>query len=311
MTSPIVSIIMPTYNHEAYISEAIESVLMQETEYSYELLINDDCSTDNTRNIAKDYAKNFPDIIKLVYPETNQGLLKSYKRLMEIAEGKYIAILESDDIWTDKFKLQKQISFLETHDDYSLVVGNCLCINHAGEVIGSKIINFDEKLNGYWYEDLLCENPVGALTICFRKSTFDEYCCIDDYISKKFMTFDYPLLLSLAANSKCFCINEIIAHYRVLETSISNTAIYKKSIVFEDSVCEIQDYIMQKFGKRNLDEFRYNECRIRKYIEKTLKFNKVFDFIKYARKLHSHEFKYKMMHYFPLLWYVQHKIRVK
>lgn len=311
MNSPIVSIIMPTYNHEAYITESIKSVLMQKTEYSYELLINDDCSTDNTRNIAKEYAKNFPDIIKLIYPETNQGLLKSYKRLMEIAKGKYIAILESDDIWTDKFKLQKQISFLENNEDYSLVVGNYMRINHAGEIIEPKFINMRENLNGYWYEELLCENPIGAVTICFRKNTFDKYCSIDDYISKKFITFDYPLLLSLAANSKCFCINEILAHYRVLETSISNTAVYEKSIAFEDSVCEIQDYIIQKFGKRNLDEYRYNECRVKKYIEKTLKFNKIFDFIKYARKLHSHEFKYKMMHYFPLLWYLQHKIRVK
>lgn len=307
----MVSILMPTYNHEKYIREAIESVLQQETDYKYELLINDDCSTDNTRQIAKYYADQFSHKIKLIYPDENQGLIKSYKRLMDIAQGKYVAILESDDIWTDRLKLQKQIEFLESHNDYSLVVGNCMRVNQTGVIIGPKVISIDEKLNGYWYEELLYENFIGALTICFRKSTFDTYCNMDEYIFNNFMTFDYPLVLTLAANSRCFCIQEFLANYRVVGSSISNTASYNKSIAFEDSVCDIQDYIIKKFGKRNLDEYRYNECRVKKYIEKALRFNKIFDFIKYARQLHSHEFKYKIMHWFPLLWYLQHKIRVK
>ena len=98
---------------------------------------------------------------------------------------------------------------------------------------------------------------------------------------------------------------------RVIETSISNSADYRKRIAFEDSVCDIQDYILQRFGRRNLDEFRFNESRAKKYVERALKFNQVADFIKYARKLRSNEFKYKMMRYFPLLWYIQHKIRIR
>ena len=81
---PIVSILMPTYNHEKYISQAIESALSQKTQYDWELLINDDCSTDNTRKVAQEYAEKYPEKIKLIYPETNQGLMKSYKRLWKI-----------------------------------------------------------------------------------------------------------------------------------------------------------------------------------------------------------------------------------
>ena len=307
----VISIIMPTYNHGRYIAEAIESVLMQETEYQYELLINDDCSTDDTRSIAESYSSKFPDRIKLIYPEANQGLIKSYKRLMDVAEGKYIAILESDDVWTDKKKLQKQVDFLEAHPDYSLVVGDYTRIDQDGKLIEPMTTNIDKGLHGDWYEELLYKDFVGALTICFRRSTFNRHCDMEDYISRQFMTFDYPLLLSLAAHSKCHYIHENLANYRVIETSISNSADYRKRIAFEDSVCDIQDYILQRFGRHNLDEFRFNESRAKKYVERALKFNQVSDFIKYARNLRSHEFKYKMLHYFPLLWYLQHKLRGK
>ena len=91
----------------------------------------------------------------------------------------------------------------------------------------------------------------------------------------------------------------ILANYRVIETSISNSADYRKRIAFEDSVCDIQDYMLQRFGRRNLDEFRFNESRAKKYVERALRFNQVSDFINYARTLHSYEFKYKMLHYFP------------
>ena len=86
--NPIVTILMPAYNHERYISQAIESVLAQKTNYPYELLIHDDCSTDSTLTIAQNYATKFSDKIKIFTEEENQGLLKSYKRLIEQSKGK-------------------------------------------------------------------------------------------------------------------------------------------------------------------------------------------------------------------------------
>ena len=133
--NPIVTILMPAYNHERYISQAIESVLAQKTNYPYELLIHDDCSTDSTLTIAQNYATNFYDKIKIFTEEENQGLLKSYKRLIEQSNGKYLAILESDDYWLDENKLQIQIDFLESNSDYGIVAGDIISIDENGNII--------------------------------------------------------------------------------------------------------------------------------------------------------------------------------
>lgn len=133
--SPIVSILMPTYNHERYISQAIESVLAQETSYRYELLIHDDKSTDTTLKIAQEYAKKYPDKIFLLTEKENHGLLKSYKKLIGYSKGKYLAILESDDYWLYKNKLQMQIDFLENNYDYGIVAGDIRNIDENGNII--------------------------------------------------------------------------------------------------------------------------------------------------------------------------------
>ena len=133
--NPIVTILMPAYNHERYISQAIESVLAQKTNYPYELLIHDDCSTDSTLTIAQNYATKFSDKIKIFTEEENQGLLKSYKRLIEQSNGKYLAILESDDYWLDENKLQIQIDFLESNSDYGIVAGDIISIDENGNII--------------------------------------------------------------------------------------------------------------------------------------------------------------------------------
>ena len=116
-----VSVLMPTYNHEKYISQAIESFINQKTTFKKELLINDDFSTDHTLSIAEEYQKKYPTEIKIFKHEKNRGLLYAYKVLTENAAGKYLAILESDDFYVDEFKLQKQVDFLEKNPDYGLI----------------------------------------------------------------------------------------------------------------------------------------------------------------------------------------------
>ena len=110
-------------------------VLAQETSYRYELLIHDDKSTDTTLKIAQEYAKKYPDKIFLLTEKENQGLLKSYKKLIGYSKGKYLAILESDDYWIDKNKLQMQIDFLENNYDYGIVAGDIRNIDENGNTI--------------------------------------------------------------------------------------------------------------------------------------------------------------------------------
>ncbi|MCF6185625.1 MAG: glycosyltransferase, partial [Bacteroidales bacterium] len=116
-----VSILMLTYNHEKFIAQAIESVLMQKVSFNYELIIGDDCSQDNTQKIIREYQKKHPDIIKPVLRTKNIGANNNFVDIFKKATGKYIALLEGDDYWTDPNKLQKQVDFLEANPEYGIV----------------------------------------------------------------------------------------------------------------------------------------------------------------------------------------------
>lgn len=120
MNNIVVSVCMITYNHEIFIREAIEGILMQKTDFPIELIIGEDCSTDNTRNIVLEYASKYPNIIRPLLPDSNLGMMKNFIVTMQAALGKYIALCEGDDYWTDPYKLQKQVDFLEANEEYSI-----------------------------------------------------------------------------------------------------------------------------------------------------------------------------------------------
>lgn len=121
---PLVSVSTITYNHKDFIGRCIEGVLSQKTNFKIEYLIHDDCSTDGTTEIVKRYAEKYPDVIKPMYETENQyckggpwgSIVYNYPR----AKGKYIALCEGDDFWTDPYKLQKQVDFMESHPEYSV-----------------------------------------------------------------------------------------------------------------------------------------------------------------------------------------------
>lgn len=120
MKEDLLSVCLITYNHENFLGEGIESVLMQKTNFSFKLVIADDCSKDGTREIIKKYKKEYPDKIQLILQEKNVGPAKNWMDLLSFPKSKYIAYLEGDDYWTDPFKLQKQVDFMEGNQDFSI-----------------------------------------------------------------------------------------------------------------------------------------------------------------------------------------------
>ena len=251
-----VSVLMPTYNHEKTIAQAIESFLQQKCSFSAELCIGDDKSTDSTLAIARSYAEKYPDRIKLLAKEQNQGLMANYKSLLEIATGEYIAILESDDYWVDSEKLEKQISFLDRNQDYGLSFTGWIRDREG------KQENFceDDFICDLTIEDaykyILLRNVIRAVTVVFRRSEYDKYCNIDDYITNKFITFDYPVWLSIIAHNKVHYLKECTAVYRELATSISNTSNLNKRLNFEKETYKIRRYIINLYGKADLSNFK-------------------------------------------------------
>lgn len=119
-TSPLVSVWMITYNHEPYISQAIESILEQKTNFEFELVIGEDHSTDKTAEIIRLFEEKHPSFIKARYNQPNIGVIPNMIETLDECSGKYIALCEGDDYWTDPYKLQKQVDFLEANPEYNL-----------------------------------------------------------------------------------------------------------------------------------------------------------------------------------------------
>lgn len=130
---PLVSISCITYNHASYIKECIDGFLMQKTNFNFEVLIHDDHSIDGTEEIIKEYAKQYPDIIKPLFEKENQYSLGkpigSVVWNLPRARGKYIAMCEGDDYWIDPYKLQKQVDIMENNPNCSLVISNGISLN--------------------------------------------------------------------------------------------------------------------------------------------------------------------------------------
>lgn len=164
---PLVSICCITYNHQSYLREAVDGFLMQETDFPFEIIIHDDASQDGTTDIVNTYAEHFPDIIKTIIQTENQyskGGLINPRFVFPKARGRYIALCEGDDYWTDKTKLQKQVDFLEKNPEYVITYTDCQPFDENG------ILNIDYKGARKDLEsiDLKKATPIFTLTTCFR-----------------------------------------------------------------------------------------------------------------------------------------------
>jgi len=214
---PIVSICCITYNHEPYIREAIEGFLMQKTNFPIEIIIHDDASTDNTAGIIREYEQKHPEIFKCIYQKENQyskgvrGITARFT--FPNARGKYIALCEGDDYWTDPLKLQKQVDFLEENEDYSFTYCRFKTFHQdTGEIkndqneryfINQEVaIDFDfEKFYNGWH--------MGTQTLMFRKSVFSPI-----YAANYKYTKDIHLVTHLLIQGKAACLNFFGAIYR-------------------------------------------------------------------------------------------------
>ncbi|WP_321532015.1 glycosyltransferase [uncultured Desulfuromonas sp.] len=166
---PLVSICCTTYNHESFIEDALKGFLIQKTSFPFEILIRDDASTDLTPEIVRKYESLYSTIIKVIYESENQYSkgVRPLKALMGIARGKYIAVCEGDDYWTDPLKLQKQIDFLEENDDYVVTFHDAIIVNNEGGLVSRSKLAEDQKRD-YLANDLVTEGRLLTLTMCFR-----------------------------------------------------------------------------------------------------------------------------------------------
>lgn len=228
---PLVSISCITYNHELFIREAIDSFLMQETNFDFEIVIGDDCSSDKTPEILQDYASRYPTIIRLLECEKNLGSEVNFLRTIEACHGKYIALCEGDDFWISPQKLQLQVDFLNTNASYSL------CATDYETLIDTEIANTAHRksvaLEQHYTYDIITKdnifNPykLKTLTVVFRKESVDPKL----YVEKK--CGDIFLFSNLLRNS-----NGIFIHLKTAAYRIHHGGMYSQKSPIEQAYIE-------------------------------------------------------------------------
>ena len=208
-----VSVCCLAYNHASYIRQCLDGFLMQKTNFPIEILIHDDASTDGTQDIIREYEAKYPDIIKPIYQKENQyskGISISLTYNWSRAKGKYVAICEGDDYWTDPYKLQKQVDFLESHPDY------VMCSHRFNQYIQDKNLLEEEKDLTFQGSDYDLKNLIGGkwltqtLTVMYRRSALD----LKEYESYG-MSMDIILFYALLKNGKGYCFPNIMGTYRL------------------------------------------------------------------------------------------------
>lgn len=211
----MISIFCTAYNQEKYISDAIESFLMQKTSYPFEVLIHDDASTDNTAKIIKRYENENPKIIKAIYQTENQYSTGGhiYSRfLYPRAKGKYIALCEGDDYWTDRFKLQKQAEYLESHPQCSLCTHAARKVTRNKKLVGYVRPSKSDKI--FTTEEVI----VGGGGLFATNSMFYPKKLVQELPAFHYNApvGDYPLTIYLSLQGEVYYMDQYMSDYRVM-----------------------------------------------------------------------------------------------
>lgn len=211
----IVSVCMITYNHEANIAQAIEGVLMQKTDFPIELVIGEDCSTDETRKIVQGYAERYSDKIRPLLSEYNLGMIPNFVVTLNACRGKYVALCEGDDYWTDPLKLQKQVDFLEMHPDHAI------CFHPAKKLYEATrefitIQNLDKK-TAYDLGDIISGRIViTTVSVMLRRIAIQNI--PSWYLSSP--VGDTPLFVLASKHGKIGFLDQVMSVYRVHKRGI-------------------------------------------------------------------------------------------
>lgn len=208
----LVTIRCCAYNHERFIRQCLEGFVMQKTDFRFEAIVHDDASTDNTAAIIREYAEKYPDIIKPIYETENQYSKHdgSLTRIMNAhTRGKYIAMCEGDDYWTDPYKIQKQVDFLESHPDYVMCSSR---FDKYWQESGLLEEDPDKDFKGADYD---LQNLIGGkwltqtLTVMYRRSALDL-----KHYARYGMSLDMILFYELLKHGKGYCFPEVMGVYR-------------------------------------------------------------------------------------------------
>ena len=207
----IVSIKCTVYNHALYLRKCLDGFVMQKTNFRFEAFVHDDASTDESAQIIQEYADKYPDIIRPMYEKENvysKDIVQLRRIMNDSCKGKYVALCEGDDYWTDPYKLQKQVDYMESHPDCSMcyTAANVFCEKGVPEC---DPLPFEEQTTRDWFGTEIAEKWVVATAGILHINDMKDY-----PYDPRFIYGDYPLILYMQQKGYIHCIGEKMVTYR-------------------------------------------------------------------------------------------------
>ena len=270
MQKPKVSLLCCTHNHEDYVRQAIDGMLMQETSFDCEILVRDDASTDNTPKILKEYEEKYPDRIKVYYEKENQrsiGVRRCFHILMRHAKGDYIALCDGDDFWTDPKKIQMQYDYMEEHPMCTFLVHDAVRYDQRTGEYGEHFYKRGVACDFDIKELITINRPASTSTFFFRNNDWEP----DWYF--RTIIGDTPLLLLRSEKGYLHYMPETMTTYRI-GTGTSNMDLRTKDnpkkkilnnmefIWIYDLLNKEMDYRYESFYEKRLNDLLYGTGQI-------------------------------------------------
>ena len=250
----LLSVCVRTHNQERFIREALDSVLCQKTTFPFEIIISDDASSDGTVAILQEYHKQYPDKIRLLLSETNLGGPENLKRVIEASIAKYVTCLDGDDFYTDEYKLQKQVDFMEAHPEFAACFHNTWYADSEGHLKG--LFNRPDFHAVHDAREFIRERWFVPIHSAVLRREFIEFPDWYDTV----MNDDYVVHLSVAKHAPYYFIPDVMVAYR---RHSENTSIaYRDLILTDTKLCAVLENMKPLYPAEYENDF---DARIAEY----------------------------------------------
>ncbi|MGC9150359.1 MAG: glycosyltransferase family 2 protein [Microbacter sp.] len=258
---PHITICIITYNQEQYIEQAVESVLAQQYEGTFNIILSDDHSTDRTADICRHYREQYPDRIQFIQSQKNQGVVSNWIQALAHAHGEYIALLEGDDFWNDPTKIQKQSQILDRFPDVGFVFTDFYYQrdNQTTRMQGMPHYHLPENL----FDETLFDQQILSSSVLFRRSLTDSY-ITNLILQNQYLTADLPFFLYFCLQSNGYFLPEITTIYRWKNGSVSRPVAMSEQLRMRRSIYQIRLFFIAKRGMNKKHLHAKNEFTFHK-----------------------------------------------
>ena len=288
----LISVVIPSYNRANTVGYTIDSIIAQKVDADIEIVIGDDCSTDNAREVLLQYKEKYPDIIRLFFWEQNLGLGANWASCIKECKGKYICNCDNDDYWHNLDKLQLQLDHMESHPDCNVLITNHRCHNRDTGVITEEVAKIDRTIplqKAMWGGSMFCN-----ATIMYRADFMKAHLDLDEFINRRLSLQDWPAWVILAAYTDFEVLPVSTATFGIETVSITRPDTYERlerryngdAIVYQ-YLCELFPEVFP-LDKEGWDRYAYCQLMHLAYRKKDYLAAK-----KYAQMSKSQSFKAK------------------